>query len=110
MNTKDKVVEIIRSISIGDKDYPQYVEAIAEKVADKWIPVEERLPDPKEYDWVLVNVQANEDGSYYVPRTAELRNGEWWEYGTDWKISDMHLTVTHWMPLPEYPRRNKYGS
>ena len=109
---RDKLIKAIREVPIS-QTYEEYVEALADKliaVFPTWISVEERLPDPSEYDWVLVNVQANEDGSYYVPRTAELRNGEWWEYGTDWKISDMHLTVTHWMPLPEYTRRYKNGN
>lgn len=68
----------------------------------KWIPVEERLPDPKEYDWVLVNVMFNEDGTFGVPHISECRDGEW--YGTDDLLKDLQLTVTHWMPLPEPPK------
>lgn len=111
---KEKLITLIQDSVGGCARH--WAELIAERLIangatlNKWIPVEESLPDPKEYDWVLVNVQANEDGSYYVPRTAEYRRGEWWEYGTDWKLSDMHLTVTHWMPLPDNPRRYKYGS
>lgn len=67
----------------------------------EWISVEERLPDPAEYDWVLVNIMFNEDGSYGVPDVAEYRKGEWWNF--DNKLSDLGITVTHWQPLPPPP-------
>lgn len=71
---------------------------------NKWISVEERLPDPSEYDWVLVNVMFEEDGTYGVPRIAELREGRW-VGDDDYPLKSLGCEVTHWMPLPEYPRR-----
>ena len=69
----------------------------------EWISVEERLPDPKEYDWVLVNVMFNEDGTYGVPCVAEYKDGQWWN--GEYFLEDLWLTVTHWMPFPEPPKK-----
>ena len=74
------------------------------KNADNWVSVKDDLPDPEEYDWVLVNVMFNEDGSYGVPQVAEYRNGLWWPRDGEFPISELHCTVTHWQPLPEHPK------
>lgn len=72
---------------------------------DGWISVEERLPDPNEYDWVLVAYTFNEDGTYGVPTVAELRkDGKWWDLGSEFSLEEKFCTVTHWMPLPEFPK------
>ena len=73
------------------------------KRKSRWVKVEGRLPAPDEYDWVLVNVKFDEDGTYGVPHIAEYRNGEWWGYFCDVPLTELGETVTHWMPLPEYP-------
>ena len=70
----------------------------------EWINVEERLPDHNEYDWVLVNVAFDEDGSYGVPQPAEYRNGEWFGLGDFHSMGDLYCTVTHWMPIPAPPK------
>ena len=110
MITKENLAKAIREVPIS-RTYPEYVEALADKVISvfpTWIPVEERLPDPKEYDWVLVNVKFEEDGTYGVPHIAELREGKW--YGDDdYPLSALECEVTHWMPLPEYPRSDENG-
>lgn len=72
----------------------------------EWINVSEMLPEPSEYDWVLVNIMFNEDGSYGVPTVAEYRKGEWLDF-FDNKLSDLDITVTHWMPLPPFPEAEK---
>lgn len=77
------------------------------KRKSRWIKVADRLPDPNEYDWVLVNVKFDEDGTYGVPHVAEYRNGEWWGYFDDVPLTELGETVTHWMPLPEYPEREE---
>ena len=74
----------------------------------EWISVEERLPDKKEYDWVLVNVLLTSENYYGVPQIAELRNGKWWGYD-DFPLSEVGCKVTHWMPLPEVPKMRKEG-
>lgn len=69
-----------------------------------WIAVEDALPDPAEYDWVLCNIRFDEDGTYGVPCVCEHRcDGKW--YSVDgWDITALYETVTHWMPLPNYPK------
>lgn len=104
---KAKLIETIRSVPISGKTYEEYVEALAERIVDGgWISVEEMLPDPKKYDWVLVAVMFNEDGSYGVPQVAECRGGRW--YDGAFYLDELRETVTHWMPLPGYPERRKY--
>lgn len=77
------------------------------KRKSRWVNVDDRLPTPDEYDWVLVNVKFDEDGTYGVPHIAEYRNGEWWGYFDDVTLKELGETVTHWMPLPEYPERDE---
>lgn len=69
----------------------------------KWISVKDKLPDPKEYDWVLGAVITLEDRLYLPPQVVELRNGKWWG-NDDFPISALNCEVTHWMPLPELPK------
>lgn len=69
----------------------------------EWIKVGERLPEPSAHDWVLVNITFNEDGTCGVPTVAEYRKGEWWDSLGN-KLSELEITVTHWMPLPEPPK------
>lgn len=77
----------------------------------EWISVEDRLPDRKEYDWVLGALMTTElpDGcNYYLPpHIVELRNGEWWTMASDFSLKDLHAKVTHWMPLPELPKESE---
>lgn len=74
----------------------------------EWISVEDRLPDPKEYDWVLGAVKTTEfingKNYYLVPHIIEYRNGEWWAMDSDFPVKDLFEEVTHWMPLPELPK------
>ena len=74
----------------------------------EWISVEDRLPDPKEYDWVLGALKTTEltkgCNYYLLPHIVELRNGEWWAMDSDFPLKDLFEEVTHWMPLPELPK------
>lgn len=72
--------------------------------ANKWISVKDRLPDPKEYDWVLGAVMATEERWYLPPHVVECRRGEWWAMGDEFSLKDLGYEVTHWMPLPEQPK------
>lgn len=77
----------------------------------KWIPVKERLPDPKEYDWVLGAIMTTEftaGKNYYLPpHVVEYRNGEWWSMGSEFPVNELWEKVTHWMPLPKLPKEDK---
>lgn len=72
--------------------------------ADGWIAVEDALPDPAKYDWVLGNVMFNEDGTYGVPCVVEHRADGKWHRLDGWDTAALYETVTHWMPLPNYPK------
>lgn len=73
----------------------------------RWISVEERLPG-KGHDWVLIIGKWESGGGWIVPHVAEYREGIWMANGTGWnKIEDLHIKVTHWMPLPEPPEEGE---
>ena len=79
-----------------------------EQRVPRWISVEERLPD-KSHDWVLIIGKWESDGGWIVPHVAEYREGIWMTNGTGWnKIEDLHIKITHWMPLPEPPEEEKH--
>ena len=70
------------------------------EVAQRWIPVGERLPE--EFTPVLTFSKDNDK-----PVTAILAAGFWWSNVDDagfWSSDvDWALNVTHWMPLPSAP-------
>ena len=63
----------------------------------RWIPVEEKMPNPKQ------NVLA------YSPKSgiaeADYTDGFWMQY----KWSSVMDGVTHWMPLPKLPKEGTNG-
>ena len=85
---------------------------IAEKLpsngvtVQEWISVKDRLPDNKEYDWVLAQV-VEDNGFMHIPTVMEYRESknDWFEETYGW-LSEHNgaFTVTHWMPLPEPPK------
>ena len=87
----------------NERNYAEEIYNAGYRKQSEWISVEERLPDKKEYDWVLVNVLLTSENYYGVPQIAELRNGKWWGYD-DFPLSEVGCKVTHWMPLPEAPK------
>ena len=72
----------------------------------EWISVKDRLPDNKEYDWVLAQV-VEDNGFMHIPTVKEYRQSknDWFEETYGW-LSEHNgaFTVTHWMPLPEPPK------
>ena len=72
----------------------------------EWISVKDRLPDNKEYDWVLAQV-VEDNGFMHIPTVMEYRQSknDWFEETYGW-ISDHNgvFTVTHWMPMPQPPK------
>jgi len=72
---------------------------------DRWISVSDRLPI--EYDWVLVSVVALENKKMrLIPIVAERKKGRWASQEDDEGDLErwLHVTVTHWMSLPESPK------
>ena len=76
------------------------------EIVQEWISVDDRLPDNKEYDWVLAQV-VEDNGFMHIPRVMEYRQAknDWFEETYGW-LSEHNgvFTVTHWMPLPKPPK------
>ena len=110
MDVREKLVEIIQNSVGGCARH--WAEVIADGLiangvtVQEWISVDDRLPDNKEYDWVLAQV-VEDNGFMHIPTVMEYRQSknDWFEETYGW-ISEHNgaFTVTHWMPLPEPPK------
>ena len=81
------------------------IDAVPVVRCQEWVSVKDRLPDNKEYDWVLAQV-VEDNGYMHIPRVMEYRQAknDWFEETYGW-LSEHNgiFTVTHWMPLPLAP-------
>ena len=79
--------------------YAEEIAVLQERT--RWIPVEERLPDHHEHDYVLVCVTGKtEKIDYRNAVTMVFLDGE---HFIDPEVDCILDGVTHWMPLPEPP-------
>lgn len=111
MNVREKLVELLQSAPTDIMENHS-VGALADHLiangvtVQEWISVKDRLPDNKEYDWVLAQV-VEDNGFMHIPTVMEYRQSrnDWFEETYGW-LSDHNgaFTVTHWMPLPEPPK------
>ena len=111
MDVREKLVELLQSAPadiIGNHGVVALADhLIANGVTvQEWISVKDRLPDNKEYDWVLAQV-VEDNGFMHIPTVMEYRQSknDWFEETYGW-LSDHNgaFTVTHWMPLPQPPK------
>ena len=111
MDVREKLVELLQSAPadiIGNHGVVALADhLIANGVTvQEWISVKDRLPDNKEYDWVLAQV-VEDNGFMHIPTVMEYRQSknDWFEETYGW-LSEHNgaFTVTHWMPLPEPPK------
>jgi len=94
--------------------------AIAALSRDRWISVEERLPD-KPGDYLVIEnywgvatrirVRSYTDDlssveRYAFPPKTHKRSG-WYEYDSEYGYFETGKDITHWMPLPEPPKEDK---
>ncbi|HBR1352350.1 TPA: DUF551 domain-containing protein [Klebsiella quasipneumoniae subsp. quasipneumoniae] len=68
-----------------------------DSVADRWIPVSERMPEDSGRYWCYVEEQNDLGKSHYQWNCSW--NGDRW-----WVESEGGGIVTHWMPLPAAPQ------
>ena len=112
MDVREKLLELFYENNVR---CDQKIEGLADDVVDiiahsitthEWISVKDRLPDNKEYDWVLAQV-VEDNGFMHIPTVMEYRQSknDSFEETYGW-ISEHNgaFTVTHWMPLPEPPK------
>lgn len=123
MDVKEKLVELLKTNACPAPfmcdpacRYYGYGDCFPDRFADhliangvtvqEWISVKDKLPDNKEYDWVLAQV-VEDNGFMHIPTVMEYRQSkdDWFEETYGW-ISEHNgaFTVTHWMPLPEPPK------
>ena len=125
MDVKEKLVEIMEDLGCNNEyckdcefcnDIDGCVHRRKEIIADRliangvtvqeWISVKDRLPDNKEYDWVLAQV-VEDNGYMHIPKVMEYRQlrNDWFEETYGWLSEHNGLfSVTHWMPLPQPPK------
>lgn len=113
--TNEQAIAELRDIETDDPEIREaYDLAIAALERDRWISVEERLPERNTS--VLVYAIGNTDGFWGEHVTAiadrflfkffpsskgeEKWSSPWQYFHTDYKI-------THWKPLPEPPKEDK---
>ena len=105
MDIREKLVELIaETIEL----YPSEREELADGLiangvtVQEWIPVDDRLTENDENDWVLAQV-VEDNGFMHIPKVMEYRQqrNDWFEETYGW-ISEHNglFSVTHWMPLP----------
>ena len=117
MDVREKLVELLKSVLPnfrnnmaywGEKPIYEFADCLLahDVTVQEWISVDDRLPDNKEYDWVLAQV-VEDNGFMHIPTVMEYRQSknDWFEETYGW-ISEHNgaFTVTHWMPLPEPPK------
>ena len=112
MDVRGKLVDLIIDAKRTDPETGSFTEYLADHLiangvtVQEWISVEDRLPDNKEYDWVLAQV-VEDNGFMHIPRVMEYRQlkNDWFEETYGW-LSEHNsvFTVTHWMPLPKPPK------
>lgn len=76
-------------------------------ISKTWTSVHEGMPTEEDGDWVLAYVHINDKIDNFEIIAAYV-NGEWRRDVDYAKLSALGMTVTHWMPLPEPPKENKF--
>ena len=117
MDVREKLAELLKSVLPnfrnnmaywGEKPIYEFADCLLANgvTVQEWISVDDRLPDNKEYDWVLAQV-VEDNGFMHIPTVMEYRQSknDWFEETYGW-LSEHNgaFTVTHWMPLPAPPK------
>ncbi|HBQ0960954.1 TPA: DUF551 domain-containing protein [Klebsiella pneumoniae] len=94
----DGIKRIVRELAAAPHDTPALnsIQSV-DTVADRWIPVSERMPEDSGRYWCYVEEQNDLGKSHYQWNCSW--NGDRW-----WVESEGGGIVTHWMPLPAAPQ------
>ena len=119
MDVREKLVELLADLYSCD---PAYYDvdawAIAQHLVDhavafqKWISVDDRLPEDSGYYLVVHRDKYNGSISIAFDMYVKCNVGEWWEseFACDitkqflWATRLQDQEVTHWMPFPHPPK------
>ena len=118
---KQKILDLIIGAKRTDPETGSFAEWLAEYLVangvtvQRWIPVEERLPEAERIAWT----EKHPDAALKVLasiRGSDQAAGLWYSGVFDgkpsfWGISydgesTISYAVTHWMPLPEHPGKD----
>ena len=97
----DGIKRIVRELAAAPHDTPALnsVQSV-DSVADRWIPVSERMPEDSGRYWCYVEEQNDLGKSHYQWNCSW--NGDRW-----WVESEGGGIVTHWMQVPAAPQEVK---
>ena len=94
-----EAAELIEKLTDRCARYAEEIAVAQERT--RWIPVEEKLPDHHEHDYVLVcATEKTEKIDYRNAVTMAFLDGK---HFIDVEADCILEGVTHWMPLPEAP-------
>ena len=98
MEAADAIEKLKKKLYFQDITTAQILAMYMPLFIPKWIPVTERLPNPK--DLVLV---CNEFGGVHY---GYFESNNQWYTANNWLVDAWTVmpNVTHWMPLPEPPK------
>lgn len=103
MDVREKLIDLLTGHSIDTQQDVEYVadHLIANGVTvQEWISVKDRLPEAGGY---VVCIAKRNPFSRFMPMVARIEKNGWVNPITEQYISE----VTHWMPMPEPPEREK---
>jgi len=95
---KDNIQQSVKAaIIIGA--VRKHLLARADERDNKWISVEERLPDIKPgYDY--------SERVIVVDKNKYIYNSTFWEFSQTWEDDEKNVEdITHWQPLPKPPKK-----
>ena len=94
MTTKEQAIEFLQRKMSKDPYSADIYRMAIEALTEKWISMDEKLPEVDKYG--DVNVLVCMDDGFIASATYDKNNGcELWAESGE---------VTHWMPLPELPK------
>ena len=106
-NTREKLVELLKDG--GVRDFPFNAVLADHLIANgvtvqKWIPVNERLPETNNKTMVIVCVDGKKSAARWFERTT-IRGKLVERFKYPWDVITCE-NITHWMPLPEPPKED----
>lgn len=111
MDVREKLVELLKSILPnfrnnmtywGEKPIYEFADCLLANgvTVQEWISVNDRLPEDRGYYLVAYQDKYNENTSITLDMYVMCGAGEWW-------TNEFTHNITHWMPLPEVPKKEE---